>query len=150
MTSTQHTAHFYVHEYEKFKNAIQINWSHSCTYRKTYDAAQRHGLGDLPPQSDYSTTPEPRLQAFAVQETNHAGKLCVDSLSNDEHDESQNRRLQRLRQLGDLGKLNDGIKSEGQGSRREHYRYAHENGKLRRQGRGTNVAATTPTVWVGK
>jgi hypothetical protein len=146
MTSIQHIAHFCVHEHEKFKNAIQINRSHSRTSRKTYDVAQRHGLGDLLQQFDYSTTPEPRPQASVVQETNHTGKLCVDSLSNDEHDENQNRRLQRLRQLGDLGKLSDGIKSEGQGSRREHYRYVHENGESRCQGRGTNVAATTPTV----
>jgi hypothetical protein len=134
MTSTQHTAHFCVHEHEKFKNAIQINRSHSRTSRKMYDAAQRHGLGDLPPQSNYSATPEPRPQASIVQETNHAGKLCVDSLSNDEHDENRNRRLQRLRQFGDLGKLNDEIKSEGQGSRREHYRYTHENGESWHQG----------------
>jgi hypothetical protein len=56
MTSTQHIAHFLVHEHEKFKNAIQINRSHSRTSHKTYDAAQRHGLIDLPPQSDYSAT----------------------------------------------------------------------------------------------
>ena len=49
MTSTQHTTHFCMHEYEKFKNAIQINQSHSCTSRKRYNAAQRHGLGDLLP-----------------------------------------------------------------------------------------------------
>jgi hypothetical protein len=146
MTSTQHTAHFCVHEHEKFKNAIQINRSHSRTSRKTYDAAQRHSLIDLPLQSDYSATLEPRPQASAVQETNHAGKLCINSLSNDEYDENRNRRLQCLRQLGDLGKLNDGIKSDGQGSRKEHYRYAHENGESRRQGRGTNITATTPTV----
>jgi hypothetical protein len=54
MTSTQHTAHFCMHEYEKFKNAIQINRSHSSTSRKTYDTAQRHGLVGLPPQYDYS------------------------------------------------------------------------------------------------
>jgi hypothetical protein len=50
----QHTAHFYEYGLEKFRIAIQINQSHSRTSRKTYDAAQRHGLVGLPPQSDYS------------------------------------------------------------------------------------------------
>jgi hypothetical protein len=54
MTSTQHIVYFCMHEHEKFKNAIRINRSHSRTLCKTYDATQRHG--DLPPQSDYSTT----------------------------------------------------------------------------------------------
>jgi hypothetical protein len=48
MTSTQHTAHFCVHEHEKFKNAIQINQNHSRTSRKTYGVAQRHGLSCSP------------------------------------------------------------------------------------------------------
>ena len=49
----QHTTHFWVHEHEKFKNAIQINRSHSRISRKTYDAAQCHDLIGLLPQSDY-------------------------------------------------------------------------------------------------
>ena len=54
----QHTAHFCVHEHEKFKNAIQINRSHSRTSRKTYNATQCHGLVCLPPQSDCSHNSE--------------------------------------------------------------------------------------------
>ena len=59
---------------------------------------------------------------------------------------TKTQRLQGLRHLGNLGKLNDEIKSEGQGLRREHNRYAHKNRELRRQRRGTNIAATTPTI----
>jgi hypothetical protein len=101
MTSTQHTAHFCVHEHEKFKNAIQINRSHSRTSRKTYNVAQRHVLWIFRRSPTTHTTPEPRPQAPTAHETNHAEKLCVDSLRNDKHDENRTRRLQRLRQLGD-------------------------------------------------
>ena len=49
-----------------------------------------------------------------------------------------------------LRKLNDKIKSKGQGLRKEHYVYAHKNGESWRQGRGTNVMVAIPIVWAAK